>query len=139
LFFYAMSHAGQSPDSAEAAFVHTIYQVKTVLIKQLSAADIEEMINDVRNMGATGYKLNHYYGGKLGWSIEDKRGREVNSVIFTFSGQQPRAGEYLGPLMSSNDAKEIHSWHRNVLSNNFKQTSTEKYDVGDKCMAIWLL
>lgn len=136
VFLYATSYAAQPSDSAEAVFVHTMYQVKTVLIKQLSTGDIEEMINKVLDMGATGYRLDHYHGGKMGWSLEDKKGRELNSVIFTFSARQPRVGEYLGPLMSFSDAKAIHTWHRNVLSGNFKQISNDKYDMGDNCIAI---
>lgn len=116
--------------------MHTIYQAKTILIRQLATGDIEEMINKVRDMGATGYKLNHYSGGKMGWSIEDSKGREVNFVIFTFLGRKAKVGVYFGPLMSFNDAKVIHNWHRNVLSGYFKQIGTDKYDINDNCVAI---
>jgi len=136
IFFHTTSYAGQPSDSAEAALVNTIYQIKTVLIKQLRSADIEEMINKARDIGATGYKLNHYSGGKMGWSIEDSRRREVNSVIFTFLGHRAKVGAYYGPLMSFKDAKVIHNWHNNTLSTYFKQIDTNKYDINDNCVAI---
>jgi len=86
-------------------------------------------------MGATGYKINYYYDGNMGWSINDSRGREVNSAIFTFVGQRARKGAYYGPLMSFSDAKVIHNWHKNVLSKQFSQIVMNKYDIGNNCVA----
>jgi hypothetical protein len=55
-------------------------------------------------------------------------------VIFTFSRGQAREGVYYGPLLS-NDVQVVHNYHRNVLSSNFKQISTDIYDINDNCVA----
>jgi hypothetical protein len=124
-------------DSTDTVISQVIYQVKTVLIRQLSPVDIKDMINRAVDEGATGYKLNYYDSGKMGWSIEDSKGREVYSVIFLFSSQQAKEGTYFGPLMSSlSDAKEVHKRHREVLSSYFKKITTDKYDIGDSCTAF---
>lgn len=124
------------PDSVDTVISNAIYQVKIVLMRKLASGDVEDMINRGRNAGVTGYKLNHYAGGQMGWSVADSKGREVFSVIFSFVGFQAREGTYFGPLMSFRDAKEIHKQHRQVLSGHFKQIGADTYDVGDNCMAF---
>ena len=140
MLFRTTSHAAEPTDLDKAAFAQVIYaviyQVKTVLIKQLAPSDIEKMINHARDIGATGYKLNHYSGGKMGWSMEDSKGREVYSVIFSFLGRKAKKGEYFGPLMSFRDAKVSHNWHRKVFLGYFKQIGPDKYDINDNCVAI---
>jgi hypothetical protein len=123
-------------DSIDKVISHAIYQVKTVVLKKLSPGDVEEMINRARDKGATGYKVYQYGGGKMGWSMLDSKGKEVYVVIFSFSDRQSREGTYLGPLMSFRDAQDIHKLHIQVLSNYFKQLETDKYDIGDKCIAL---
>ena len=139
MLFRTTSHAAEPTNSDKAVATQVIYaviyQVKTVLIKRLAPSDIEEMINHARDIGATGYKLNHYSGGKMGWSMEDSKGREVYSVIFSFLGRQAKEGAYFGPLMSFRDAKVSHNWYREVFSGYFKQIGPDKYDINDNCMA----
>jgi len=139
ILFGTTSHAAELTDSDKAvvaqAIYGVIYQVKTVLIKRLAPSDIERMINHARDIGATGYKLNHYSGGKMGWSMEDSKGREVYSVIFSFLGRQAKEGVYFGPLMSFRDAKVSHNWYREVFSGYFKQIGPDKYDINDNCTA----
>ena len=135
IFINTPSYAGQTSDLAKAVFVKVMYQIKTVLIEQFRQSDIEEMINKARDMGATGYKLNYYSGGKMGWSIEDRKGSQVFSVIFTFLGHRSNIGTYFGPLISFKEAKIIHNWYKNNLSKYFKQIDTNKYDLSDNCFA----
>ncbi len=136
IFINTTSYAGQTSDLAKKVFVKVIYQIKTVLIERFRQSDIEEMINKAREMGATGYKLNYYSGGKMGWSIEDRKGSQVFSVIFTFLEQRSNIGTYFGPLISFKDAKVIHNWYKNNLSTHFKQIDTNKYDLSDNCFAV---
>lgn len=123
-------------DSVDTVITQTIFQVKAVLIRQLSPVEIKDMINRGRDKGATGYKLNYYSNDKMGWSIEDRKGREVISVIFIFINQHAKEGSYFVPLMSFNDAKEVHNRYREVLSGYFKLIGTNKYDIGDNCTAF---
>jgi hypothetical protein len=140
MLFYTPLYATEptESDKSEVAQViyQTIYQIKTIIVRRLAANDIEELIKRARDLGATGYKLNKYSGGKMGWSIEDSKGREVYSVIFSFHEQQAREGVYLTPLMTFRDAKEVHSWHRKVISSYFRQIDADKYDINDNCLAF---
>ena len=137
MFFHITALADDRTDPATTAISNTIYQVKNVLIKQSSPIDIEEMINQARDKGATGYKTDRYSGGKTGWTLYDSKGREVLRVIFSFVDQKAKKGRYLGPLMSSfEDAKELHKLHREILSKHFKQIGTDKYEMDDNCKAF---
>ena len=141
ILFGATSHEAEPKNSDDEAVYKAvvalvIYQVKAVLIKQLAPGDIEEMINHVRDIGATGYKLNYYSGGKMGWSMEDSKGKEVYSAIFSFLGRRAKEGIYFGPLISFPDAKVVHNWHIEALSDYFKRIGVDKYDINDDCVAI---
>lgn len=113
-----------------------IPQLKTVLLRKLSVSGIEDMINQVRAMGGIGYKLNRYAGDKMGWSLNDSKGNETYSVIFSFRGRQASEGEYFSPLMSFRDAEKIHKLFMQVLPNYYRPIETNKYDIGDKCIAV---
>lgn len=111
-----------------------IYQIKTVLIKQSTPEEIRHMINQVRKVGSTGYKVNNYDGNKMGWSIEDSKQRVVHSIVFTFNGNKAKEGTYYGPRMASQQsAKEVHDLHIAILAKHFKQVGTGKYDFSDNC------
>ncbi len=73
------------PESVDTVISNAIYQVKIVLIRKLAPSGVEDMINRGRNAGVAGYKLNHYSGSQMGWSVMDSKGREVFSVIFSGS------------------------------------------------------
>ena len=135
MFFHTATLADDQTDPLTTVILNTIYQIKNVLIKQSSPSDIEEMINQARKKGATGYKANRYSGEKAGWTLNDSQGREVHRVIFSFVGHEAREGRYLGPLCAFQLSKEVHNWHRGILSKYYKKTGTDKYDIENNCMA----
>jgi hypothetical protein len=73
---------------------------------------------------------------QMGWSVEDSKGTETFSVIFSFIGSKASEATYYGPLMLFSDAIEIHKLHNQVLVNNFKQIGSDRYDIGDNCIAL---
>lgn len=133
--FNTTALADDQADPAATAIVNTLYQIKNLLIKRSSPSDIEEMIKQSRNKGATGYKFDRYSGDKTGWSLFDSKGREVLRVIFSFVGHRATEGKYFGPLMSFNDSKEVHKWHRDIMSTYYKQIGIDKYYLEDNCTA----
>ena len=131
-----ISQASQAPVEADTVIASTIYQIKHVLIKRFTPADLEKLIKDARIAGATGYELNNYSPEKMGWSLKDSKEREVQSVVIFFVGNHAREGTYYGPLVSSSkDAQVIHEWHQNVMSGEFKLIDAGKYDLSDNCVA----
>ena len=136
MLFHTTALADDQTDPVATAILNTIYQIKNVLIKQSSPIDIEEMIKQVRDKGATGYKTDRYSGGKSGWTLYDSKGREVLRVIFSFVDQKAKEGKYLDPLMLFKDAKKIHKLYREILSKRFKQLGTGKYEMDDNCMVF---
>jgi hypothetical protein len=135
MLFHTTTLADDQTDPVATVILNTICQVKSVLIKQSSPSDIEEMINQARKKGATGYKTDRYSGGKTGWTLNDSKGREMHRVIFSFVGHEAKEGRYLGPLITFQDSKEVHNWHRGVMSKYYKQIGTDKYDIENNCMA----
>ena len=135
MFFYMTSFAGESTNPMKQVIYHTLYQVKNVVIKKSTSKDIEGIIKTARDAGEKGFKTSHYGSDKMGWSLQDSKGREVYVVIFSFLGGRAKEGDYLGPLMSFQNAKEIHSIHEKTLLEYFKQTDNNKYDLNDNCTA----
>ena len=135
MFLNNTTLADDQTDPVATVILNTIYQVKSVIVKQSSPGDIEEMINQARKKGATGYKIDRYSGGKIGWTLNDSKGREMHRVIFSFIGHVAQKGRYLGPLITFQDSKEIHNWHRDVMSKYYKQTGTDRYDIENNCIA----
>jgi len=138
------------PPSAIAAnqsnsLIGTLYQIKNVLIKHYSSYDIEKMIKQANEAGAQGLKLAYpsppasFIMKDMGWLIEDSKGMEVFRVYFSFMNNVAKDGRYLGPLMSNKARRgtdqEIFLFHRELLSKNLKRVSTDKYDLGDGCIA----
>lgn len=123
--------------TVDAAIANAIYQVKIALMGKFTSIDIENMINRGHDAGISPYKINRYANNQMGWSVEDSKGREVFSVIFSFIGTHASEGTYYGPLMQLfQDAKEIHKQHSIVMDNYFKKIESEKYDIGDSCTAF---
>ena len=135
MVFYITSFADESANPIKQMIYHTLYQVKNVVIKKSTSKDIEGMIKAARDAGGTGLKSNRYGSDKMGWSLEDSKGREVFVVIFSFLGGRAKEGDYLGPLMSLQNAKELHSFHENTLLEYFKRIDNNKYDLNDNCTA----
>ena len=135
MFLYMTSFAGESANPMKQTIYYTLNQVKNVVIKKLTSKDIEGMIKNARDAGGTGLKSSRYGSDKMGWWLEDSKGREVYVVIFSFFGGRAKEGEYLGPLMSFQNAKEIHSFHEKTLLEYFKQIDNNKYDLNDNCTA----
>jgi hypothetical protein len=129
------SFAGESTNPMKQTIYHTLYQVKNVVTKKLTSKDIEGIIKTTRDAGGRGFKSSRYGSDKMGWSLEDSKGREVYVVIFSFLGGRAKEGDYLGPLMSFQNAKELHSFHEKTLLEYFKQIDNNKYDLNDNCTA----
>lgn len=136
MFFSIMSCASMDTEK-NIMLQAVIYQMKVVLTNQLAKKSIEEIINKARDVGGvTGNKINYYSDGKMGWSMNDIKGREVYSIIFSFLKDQAQEGKYITPLMSFQDAKILYSWHSEFLSSYFKKIDSNKYDLNDSCLAV---
>lgn len=124
----------------DSVVAQAIYQIKNVLINQSTPEEIRNLINQVRKAGGTGYKVNNYDGGKMGWSIQDSKQRVVHSIVFTFNKNKASEGVYYGPLMASQQAaREVHDLHVAVLFKHYKQVGSDKYDFGDNCEGFIVL
>lgn len=121
------------------SLTNTLYQIKHVILNNFTSDEIATMVQRSIEKGAIGYKVvRSEFTKDMGWLIEDSKGREVFRVYFTFNNNRTVSnGRYLGPLISKEAKKgtnqQIHQFHRDILSRNYKLIGQNTYDIGDNC------
>ena len=121
-------------DPVDLVVSNTVLQLKAVLEKQFSQADIHKMITMV-----AGAKSDRYDADTIGWRHVTSNGYEVTTVIISYANGIPVKCTYLGPVRPSADKVEVHEsfkktlakfWiHKETLHNAKMGEIIDKYDL----------
>lgn len=123
--------------------VNTLSSMKNILMEYSSPKDIELLISQGIKSGAKGLKTayNPYYPTikDMGWTVVDSKGREPFRVYFSFGDDKAKDGRYIsGDVTDKNNegtAQTLYLWHKDAMSNNYKQIENDKFDIGNNCNA----
>jgi len=129
--------------SASDTVISTLGSIKSALKNKYSPDDIEAFVRNANSQGATGIhvaKMPKAYDfiKDMGWFVNDSSGRQVFKVLFTFDGNIPISGRYIGPTVDIGNekvAQQIHSMHKDILNQNLISIDQNKYDLNDDCIA----
>jgi hypothetical protein len=135
IFLLLISKSAFPDNNMETTIIAAISQAKQVIINKSSLSDIEYIVSRGISNGIKNYKIDHYDNSKIGWSVVDNSGREVFRVIFSLYGNVAKEAKYYSPLMTKNDAVEVHKIHAQIFEKNLKIIGQDKYDINDNCTA----
>ena len=138
------SYSAENTREEDVSLINTLYQIKHVIMNNFTSGDIVNLIEQAIEKGAVGYKVvqpRFSFLKDMGWLIEDSKGREVFSVLFTFKDNGiVNDGRYLGPLISKeaprNTDQQIYQFHVDILSRNYSLISPNNYNIGDGCKGV---